>query len=145
LPLHAAAIKSGVQHVEMMRLLLHEFDADVNMCTHDGTTPMHFAIKHGNIDAIRLLFVVGADMVPPAAAEVRSYVDYTRPCNQLEAMECVQDIISNELTGEQCILCGCLTKRLGTCVACEKVQYCSAECQTQDWHNETSSSSYLYI
>ena len=59
-PLHFAASN---RHLEVVKLLVVEFKADVNAKNNNDWTPLHFAASSGHMEVVRLLVdVLGADV-----------------------------------------------------------------------------------
>ena len=90
---------------------------------------MLIAATEGHTDVIKLLYKLGADMkpdtVPFSIKQLAQVVDNN------EALQLI-DSIMNKLTRE-CEFCGSSSKRVKVCSKCEKVRYCSRECQVPDY------------
>mmetsp|Transcript_7292 Transcript_7292/g.13828 ORF Transcript_7292/g.13828 Transcript_7292/m.13828 type:complete len:99 (+) Transcript_7292:2-298(+) len=86
------------------------------------------AAQQGHVEVIKMLYKFGADMKPDFK---RSVAEMALFCNKKEALQLIEKILS-KLTSE-CEYCGCSSKRLKLCSKCEKVRYCSRECQVSDY------------
>jgi hypothetical protein len=87
------------------------------------------AAQSGHVDVIKLLYKLGADMAPTAAKY--SALNLAEAFDHAEAVILIEKIL-NKMTSE-CEFCGCSTKRLKVCSRCEKVCYCSRDCQVKDY------------
>jgi hypothetical protein len=81
------------------------------------------------VGMIKLLYKLGADM-RPASSLHKTAIEVAQESEQEEAVQLINKIQS-KLTNE-CEGCGCSSRRLKVCSKCEKVRYCSVECQRQD-------------
>jgi ankyrin repeat protein len=115
-------------HVGVIKALA-ELGADVNTPNQTGITPVLAAAHFGHVGAIKLLYKLGADMKPTSF--VSSITEVAQEDNRTEALQLIVKI-HNKLINE-CEFCGCSSKRLKVCSKCEKVRYCSRECQVQDY------------
>lgn len=115
-------------HLDVIRVLVVELGADVNAADHHGLTPVMQAAYKGLTKVIKLLYKLGADMNPH---RLFSLTKVAQNDNHVDAVECIEKIM-NKLTSE-CEFCGCSSKRLKLCGRCEKVRYCSSDCQKQDY------------
>ena len=113
-------------YVEVIRALA-EHGADLNTPNQDGVSPVLVAANEGHSDVIKLLYKLGADMKPHFKWSMK---DLAEKNDQAEAVQCIDRILA-KLTNE-CECCGRSSKRLKKCSKCEKVRYCSRECQKQD-------------
>ena len=113
-------------YVEVIRALA-EHGADLNTPNQDGVSPVLVAANEGHSDVIKLLYKLGADMKPHFKWSMK---DLAEKNDQAEAVQCIDRILA-KLTNE-CECCGRSSKRLKKCSKCEKVRYCSLDCQKQD-------------
>jgi ankyrin repeat protein len=114
-------------HVGVIEVLV-KHGADVNTPRDDGITPVLAAAYGGHTGVIKLLYKLGADMKPDSTWSMKQLAHDN---NNTKAVELKIDKILSKLTN-QCELCGSSSKRLKVCSKCEKVRYCSRECQVQD-------------
>jgi hypothetical protein len=110
---------------------LANFGANVNNMFSDGSTPLYVAAIKGHVGVIKLLYKLGADMKQDVSNCSLKQAAETR--NHPEALALIEKILA-KMTSE-CECCGSSSKRLKVCSKCEKVRYCSVECQKQD-HNK---------
>ena len=119
------AVRSG--RVDVIRTVVTS-GADLNTPLEDEATPVIIAAQEGHADVIKLLYKLGADMKPKSQYSVSKWAEDGK---HIDALEIIEKIL-NKLTRE-CQWCGCSSKRLKMCSKCEKVWYCSRECQVQDF------------
>jgi MoaA/NifB/PqqE/SkfB family radical SAM enzyme len=68
--------------------------------------------------------------VSPDNRKCVSAVEVAKRRGNLEAVALINSILAK--IESECEFCGCSTKRLARCGRCQKVYYCSRECQAQD-------------
>jgi ankyrin repeat protein len=119
---------AGHGHVDVIKALVG-LGANVNTPTNCGFTPVAIAAQHGHVDVIKLLYKVGADMAPTTSKYTA--LGQAMKCGHADAVVFIANILS-KMTSE-CEFCGCSTKRLKVCSRCEKVRYCSRDCQVKDY------------
>jgi ankyrin repeat protein len=124
-PAYTAAHKG---QVEVIRALA-EHGADLNTPKTNGGTPVLVAACEGHTDVIKLLYKLGANMKPDSYS--LSMKQAAQHHDNTEATQLIDKILS-KLTNK-CEFCGSSSKRLKVCSKCEKVRYCSRECQVQDY------------
>jgi ankyrin repeat protein len=105
--------------------MLAKHGANINAADKQGCTPVLMAAQMGHVDAIKALYKLGANMKPDAMYSLTQVAS-----RQPEALVLIEKILA-KMTRE-CECCGSSSKRLKVCSKCEKVRYCSAECQKQD-------------
>jgi ankyrin repeat protein len=115
-------------HVEVIKVLV-KHGADMNTPKDDGGTPVLAAAHRGHADVIKLLYKLGADMKLDSTQF--SMKQLAQDENNTKALQRINKIL-NKLNSN-CELCGSSSKRLKVCSKCEKVRYCSRECQVQDY------------
>jgi hypothetical protein len=123
-PVYAAA---QYGHVGVVKVLA-KLGANVNTPKNSGGTPVLVAALEGQTAVIKALYKLGADMKPDFEFSVAKLAQDE---NRTEALQLIEKIM-NKLTKE-CDFCGSSSKRLKLCSKCEKVRYCSRECQVQDY------------
>jgi ankyrin repeat protein len=132
-------------HVDVIRVLAH-FGADVNSTTNDGGTytPVLLAAVHGFTEVIMLRYKLGADMKPDftitgventfGITDINEFLARSEGGNddkKAKSLDRINKILA-KIT-KDCEFCGSSTKRLKLCSKCEKVRYCSRECQVKDY------------
>jgi ankyrin repeat protein len=117
-------------HVDVIKLLVG-LGANVNTPADDGATPVLVAAQEGHVDVIKVLYKLGADMAPTSYK--CTALNVANDWDHAEAVVLIEKIL-NKMTSE-CAFCGCSTKRLSKCGKCEKVRYCSRDCQVKDHKN----------
>ena len=107
-----------------------EHGADIHTLRSDGCTPVLMAARLGHTAVIKALYKLGADMKPDFNCSV---TEIAGEYNHTKALQLVEKIMA-KLTNE-CEFCGSSSRRLKLCSKCEKVRYCSRECQVKDHKN----------
>jgi hypothetical protein len=125
MPVYMAAQEG---HVDVI-IALAKHGADLNTPRNDGATPVFIAATNGHTGVIKLLYKIGADMKPDSTIFSINQVKHNE--KNTKAVQLVDKIL-NKLTNN-CEFCGSSSKRLKVCSKCEKVRYCSRECQVQDY------------
>ena len=134
-------------HVEALRAL-YIAGGDLNQCNSIGIKPLYIAayMKHGNI--IKLLCRLGADMHECYYSDTSMYATdatnnttntsnnttniYDNEYDNIDynsANSYIKEMILNLST--ECEYCNSFSDKLLVCSGCEKVRYCSRECQTK--------------
>ena len=116
-PIYIAA-QNG--HTGAIRLLAAR-GASVDASGTNGGSPALIAAIKGHAGVIKTLYKLGADM-----AAFREHASYTHDA----AAQCVLKILLK--MESECECCGISTKKMSLCARCQKVRYCSRECQVKD-------------
>jgi ankyrin repeat protein len=82
-PLHRAAMHG---HIEVVKLLLREYSAEVNIKNIDGYTPLHLAALIGHLEEVRILLEHSADSTIKNA-DGDTPLHYTAGKGQVEIVE----------------------------------------------------------
>lgn len=103
-------------------------------------TPLLCAAEKELSPMVKLLYMLGADLATIIAANAaNSDSDSTAATANTEidkrmrnpvVIACINKVKSQ--MAKECETCGCSTKKLYVCGGCQKVKYCSKECQTRD-------------
>jgi hypothetical protein len=136
-PVFVAALRGHVDAI----ITLVEHGADVNTASNDGGTPVLAAAQKGHAGVIKLLYKLGANM-KPTSFEL-SMTEIAKERNHTEALQLIDKILI-KLTKE-CAFCGCSDRRVKKCSKCEKVRYCSRECQLHDHKKHKISCKYSQV
>ena len=126
-PVYVAAAKGHVGAIKALAAL----GASVNTPANDGGTPVHAAAM-GHVATIKLLYKLGVDLgwYTLSSGEKVSFLDVAEAAHQEAAVELIKSIL--EKIECECECCGSSTKKLSLCSRCQKVRYCSRECQVKD-------------
>jgi ankyrin repeat protein len=129
---YVAAVQNSLNVIKV----LHKLGADINtpVLKESRTyTPVLAAAGLGHKATVKLLYKLGADM-KPCSSSSSSIITMAELSNldgdNAKAMLLIEKK-TNKMTKE-CEFCGCSSKRLKVCSKCEKVRYCSRECQVKD-------------
>jgi ankyrin repeat protein len=100
----------------------------LNTRNYAGATAVLAAAAGGHTAVIRLLYKLGANMKPDAPWTVSGLAQETESSDVVEYIDKILSKMTNE-----CENCGSSSKRLKLCSKCEKVRYCSRDCQVKDY------------
>jgi hypothetical protein len=119
------ATKKG--HVDMIRLLT-QLGGDIDKPNRDGLCPLLVAIKDRRADVVKVLYSLGADV--GVVTKIGFLVFKSR---KVVPGTVTDGVFLTEVLREvmrRCVVCQIKSpRRLGCCRRCERVHYCSQQCQ----------------
>jgi hypothetical protein len=113
-------------HLDVVRCLVEELEADVNLSRNDGATVLMVAAHEKHHRMVAYLMRHGADLQASAprcgiAADVSKR--YGAPPEQTTYIE----------AKTHCSHPGCAGAGIKKCTGCKQVQYCGQQCQLAHW------------
>ena len=127
--MHVAA-QNG--HVNVIKTLASLGAAVDTAASTGGATPVYIAAAKGHVGVIKTLYKLGADLGRAVLYDgvMHSALEVAEEYDQPTAIELIRGILSK--IESECECCGSSTKKLSLCSQCQKVRYCSRECQVKD-------------
>jgi ankyrin repeat protein len=122
-PLHIAVQKG---YLAIARCLVKECGADINNSRQDGVTPLMVAAKNKHEDVVTFLVKYGANAQVAAPAFGTAAEVSRRAGASAQQTQFLED-------RSHCARLGCDGEGKKKCAGCQKVYYCTRECQLTHW------------
>jgi len=112
-------VAAGNGHIEVVRFLVKELDANVNLANNNGDTPVAMAAQEGHGEVVRFLTRCGANTRAPSHLGPAAATATPEVAAWLESRYCANP--------------GCDRTAPKKCTKCQKAFYCCQECLLAHW------------